>query len=308
MPNINVNGVNLHYTDTGGGGAAIVFSHGLIMSGKMFSAQIERLKGRYRCITYDHRGQGGSQVTDSGYDMDTLTDDAVALINELGIAPCHFVGLSMGGFVGMRLASRHPQLVRSLALLETSADEEPEENAPKYRMLNFVARWFGLGLVVGKVMPILFGKTFMSDPSRSADRKLWRDRIVIEPSTTKNASSSASWWCHTKEPSSLAIFMAVPFTSPTMRGAQVSSNESRASWTLILGGRLTQVMVEMSPPARDLSRAGLQGSRRPHDRRPARGRRRQRACAVGHRVAPRQPGVIRNRRVAPRPRRPGSTG
>ncbi len=178
MPKINVNGVDLHYTDTGGNGAAIVFSHGLIMSGKMFSAQIERLKGRYRCIAYDHRGQGGSEITETGYDMDTLTDDAIALISQLNVAPCHFVGLSMGGFVGMRLAARRPELVKSLTLLETSADAEPKENAPKYRMLNFVARWFGLGLVVGRVMPILFGKTFMSDPSRSADRKLWRDRIV----------------------------------------------------------------------------------------------------------------------------------
>ena len=178
MPKINVNGVDLHYTDTGGNGAAIVFSHGLIMSGKMFSAQIDRLKGRYRCIAYDHRGQGGSEITETGYDMDTLTDDAIALISQLNVAPCHFVGLSMGGFVGMRLAARRPELVKSLTLLETSADTEPKENAPKYRMLNFVARWFGLGLVVGRVMPILFGKTFMSDPSRSADRKLWRDRIV----------------------------------------------------------------------------------------------------------------------------------
>jgi hypothetical protein len=47
----------------------------------------------------------------------------------------------------MRLAIRRPELLRSLALLETSADPEPEENVPRYRLLNFVARWFGLRLV-----------------------------------------------------------------------------------------------------------------------------------------------------------------
>ena len=178
MPKAKINGVSLHYTDTGGDGPAIVFSHGLIMSKAMFDAQIDRLKDRYRCIAYDHRGQGESEVTESGYDMDTLTDDAIALIDELGVAPCHFVGLSMGGFVGMRLAARRPELVKSLTLLETSADAEPAENAPKYRRLNFVARWFGLSLVVGKVMPILFGTTFMTDPGRSSERELWRKRII----------------------------------------------------------------------------------------------------------------------------------
>lgn len=178
MPKVSVNGVRLNYSDTGGDGPAIVFSHGLIMSGEMFAAQIERLSGRYRCIAYDHRGQGGSEVADSGYDMDTLTEDAIALISQLEAEPCHFVGLSMGGFVGMRLAARHPELVKSLTLLETSADMEPRENVPKYGRLNFVARWFGLGLVVGKVMPILFGKTFMSDPARAIDRETWRKHIV----------------------------------------------------------------------------------------------------------------------------------
>ena len=53
--------------------------------------------------------------------MDTLTDDAVALIESLGVAPVHYVGLSMGGFVGQRIAARRPELIRTLSLLDTSA-------------------------------------------------------------------------------------------------------------------------------------------------------------------------------------------
>lgn len=178
MPTVTANGVRLHYTDSGGEAPAVLFSHGLLMSNAMFAAQIERLAPRYRCIAYDHRGQGDSDVTDTGYDMETLCDDAAALIEALDIAPCHFVGLSMGGFVGMRLAARRPELVRSLCLLETSAEKEPAENAPKYRLLNFIARWFGLRLVVGQVMPILFGKTFMADPGRADERNRWREHIA----------------------------------------------------------------------------------------------------------------------------------
>jgi pimeloyl-ACP methyl ester carboxylesterase len=147
MPTLDVNGARIHWEERGAGSDTVVFSHGLLFSGRMFDAQVEALADRYRCVTFDHRGQGGSGVTASGYDMDTLAADAAALIEALGLAPCHFVGLSMGGFVGMRLAIRRPELLRSLALLETSADPEPEENVPRYRLLNFVARWFGLRLV-----------------------------------------------------------------------------------------------------------------------------------------------------------------
>ena len=59
----------------------------------MFADQVAHLKNRYRVITYDHRGQGQSEVTASGYDMDALTDDALALITALGIGLCNVVKL-----------------------------------------------------------------------------------------------------------------------------------------------------------------------------------------------------------------------
>lgn len=144
----------------------------------MFEAQVSALKSSYRCILFDFRGQGRSEVTSGGYDMDTLLADVVALIRALDAGPCHFVGLSMGGFIGLRLAARYPELVRSLTLIGTSADPEPRENVPRYRFLNLVARWLGLGLVADRIMPIMFGQTFLSDPARAEERALWRGRMV----------------------------------------------------------------------------------------------------------------------------------
>jgi pimeloyl-ACP methyl ester carboxylesterase len=178
VPYADLNGAHIHFTDTGGDREAIVFSHGLLFSGDMFEAQVAHFRDRYRCVTFDHRGQGRSGVTDDGYDIDTLTADAAALIHHLGLAPCHFVGLSMGGFVGIRLAARHPGLLKTLALLETSADPEPQQNAPKYRLLNFIARWIGLWAVTGRVMPIMFGRTFLKDATRVREKKRWAKAIA----------------------------------------------------------------------------------------------------------------------------------
>jgi len=178
MPTITVNGVELFYEDTGGSGEPILFSHGLLWNTALFAPQVAALKDRYRCIAYDHRGQGQSADGEgSEIGMDLLTDDAVALIAALGLEKVHFCGLSMGGFVGMRLAARFPHLVRSLILCETSADAEPEANVPKYRRLNFAARWLGLRFVVAKVMPILFGQTSLTDASRSAEKAAWRKQL-----------------------------------------------------------------------------------------------------------------------------------
>lgn len=181
MPRIDVNGTSLHYEDTGPGstGQTIVFSHGLLWSTALFAPQVAHLRGRYRVIAYDHRGQGRSADDAApSIAIDTVYADAVALIEALRLGPVQFAGLSMGGFVAMRLGARRPDLVRSLLLLETTADPEPAENVPKYRKLNFVARWFGLGLVAAKVMPIMFSQDFLTDPARAAERDEWRARLV----------------------------------------------------------------------------------------------------------------------------------
>src|SRR5438105_5649896 len=51
------------------------------------------------------------------------------------------------------------------------------EHVAKYKQLTFVARWFGLGLVVDRVMPVMFGRTFLTDPARALERREWRRRM-----------------------------------------------------------------------------------------------------------------------------------
>jgi len=178
MPFMKVNGAELYFEDTGTGAETIVFSHGLLWSGRMYDAQVAALKARYRCVTYDHRGQGQSPASPTPYDMETLAADAAALIDALGVAPVHFVGLSMGGFVGMRLAIRKPELLRTLILVDTAADSEPRANVPKYRAMSFLTRMFGYRIVLGAVMKIMFGPPFLKDAARSAQRRTMEQHLL----------------------------------------------------------------------------------------------------------------------------------
>jgi pimeloyl-ACP methyl ester carboxylesterase len=176
MPLIEVNGARVYIEDTGApvgrpDAPAIVFGHGLLFSGRMYAAQVARLKDRYRCVTIDWRGQGRSPGSSGGADMDTLFDDAVAIIEGLSAGPVHYVGLSMGGFVGIRLGARRPDLLRSLSLLDTSSGPEDPENVSKYRLLAKVYRVVGMRPVASQVKPIMFGKTYLASEAGKAGVK-----------------------------------------------------------------------------------------------------------------------------------------
>ena len=172
MPHLDINGTRLYYEDTGPGptGETIAFSHGLLWGTELFAPQIAALRGRYRCLAWDHRGQGRSAADHRhAIGMELVAQDATLLLERLAGGPVHLCGLSMGGFVAMRIAARRPELVRSLLLLDTSADPEPEANVPRYRLLAGVTRVLGVRLVASRVTAILFGKTFLADVTRRAD-------------------------------------------------------------------------------------------------------------------------------------------
>jgi len=178
MPTVESNGVKLYYTDTGNGPKTIVFSHSYLVDHSHFNPQIEALKEHYRCIAFDHRGHGRSEKPAAGYDMENLYQDAVGLIDGLKCSPCHFIGLSTGGFIGLRIGIRRPDLVESLVLMDTSADAEPTESLGEYKLMLFVVRWLGFWPVTRRVIPIFFSPKFLNDPNRRSEVAEWRQRLA----------------------------------------------------------------------------------------------------------------------------------
>ncbi len=194
MATIQANGVNLFYEESGSGKETVVFSHGFLMDHSMFDTQVAALSPYFRCIAYDQRGHGRSEVTASGYEIDNLTADAAALIEELGVTPCHFVGMSTGGFIGIRLGIRRPEQVRSLTLIDTSADGEESDQIRQYDMLATIVRYFGWRLVLGKALSTLFSDNFIHDPQRQDEVDRWKK--VITSHDRKGAAAFAKGIFH----------------------------------------------------------------------------------------------------------------
>lgn len=175
-------GAEIAWTDTGPppghpDAPTVVLGHGLLFGGWMFAPQVDALRDRFRCVTLDWRGQGASPRPERGYGMDVLTADAVALVDHLGVGPVHWVGLSMGGFVGLRLAARRPDLVRSLTLLNTSAERERARFWGEDLGLALTARVLGVRPLLPIVERVMFGAAFRRSSRFPEVRRAWADRL-----------------------------------------------------------------------------------------------------------------------------------
>lgn len=127
MEKIQVNGTTIAYRwDGPDAGDVVLMAHSLASDLRMWDPQVSPLVAAgYRVLRYDHRGHGRSEVSLGPYTMDMLADDAVGLIDGLGVDQVHFVGLSMGGMVGQVLGASHGKRLRSLTLSSTSSHMPP---------------------------------------------------------------------------------------------------------------------------------------------------------------------------------------
>lgn len=126
MPRMDLGHITLNCADIGEGDA-FLFIPGLVGLYDAWSFQLEHFSKRYRCITFDHRGTGESdKPTGPGaYSTQTLAQDAIALMDKLGIEKAHIAGTSTGGCVLQNIALDHPDRVRACILNNTwvTADE-----------------------------------------------------------------------------------------------------------------------------------------------------------------------------------------
>jgi len=118
MPFADVNDQHIYFEDSGGDGAAVIFSHGFLMDHEMFEPQVGALSGEFRCVTWDKRGFGQTRATREFTYWDSA-DDALAPLSHLSIAKAFFVGMSQGGFISMRAALRAPDRALGLGLIDT---------------------------------------------------------------------------------------------------------------------------------------------------------------------------------------------
>lgn len=153
----------------------VVCLHSLFLDHTMFDGLVAASEGRFRMVRPDFRGQGANPDATELVSMDQCADDILELLDDLDAGPVHLVAQSMGGDVAIRVAARRPGAVDRLALLGTSAREEPAEHLEAFGPLADQIERDGVsGDTLEMVHQIMFGETARNDPARAEDLAEWR--------------------------------------------------------------------------------------------------------------------------------------
>ena len=124
MPTVAVGGGEIHYEEAGSGEPLVLVS-GLSGVARYWAPQIPAFSARYRVITYDQRGMGASDRLQREFSLDQMAAELAGLLDALGIARAHVVGLSTGGAIGQTLAIEQPGRVARLVLCSTWTHCDP---------------------------------------------------------------------------------------------------------------------------------------------------------------------------------------
>ena len=121
-----VNGIS--FEDSGPrGGVPVVFIHGFPFDRTMWEPQVREVSKNRRVLAYDVRGHGRSPAGDGQYSMELFVDDLVMLLDQLKVERAVLCGLSMGGYIALRAAERHPERISGLVLCDTKSAPDTDE-------------------------------------------------------------------------------------------------------------------------------------------------------------------------------------
>jgi len=119
---VNVNGIRLHYLDWGGNGPALLFLTGLGNSAHIYDQFAPRFTDKFHVLALTRRGHGDSDYPETGYDVDTLTEDVRQAMDSLDIDKAILVGHSMANVELCHFAALHPERVLKLVFLDAAYD------------------------------------------------------------------------------------------------------------------------------------------------------------------------------------------
>jgi len=114
MPKVKANNITINYEQQGSGDPLILIPY-LTADHACYAFQVAEYSKHFTCISLDLRGTGETDKPEGAYSTELLADDVAAFMRALGISKAHVSGLSLGAVIGMWMAAKYPDLVRSLS-------------------------------------------------------------------------------------------------------------------------------------------------------------------------------------------------
>ena len=115
MPKVKVNDITINYESQGSGEPLLLIPY-LAADNACYAFQVADYAKHFTCISLDPRGAGETDKPDGTYSTQLFADDVAGFMQATGLERAHISGVSLGGAVGLWLASKYPQRVKSLSL------------------------------------------------------------------------------------------------------------------------------------------------------------------------------------------------
>lgn len=191
MPIADLPDVRLHYRWDGlpsdnNNASILVLSNSLGTTLDMWRSQLDEFGKRFRVLRYDTRGHGGSSVPPGEYSIEQMGTDIVALLDSLGLQQVNFCGLSLGGMIGMWVASNHPGRIKNLIIVNSAPKVG---TADTWNTRIAVARKEGMPVLAKQVVARWFTPEFLA---RDPQRVEFAERMLRECNPQGYAASCAA--------------------------------------------------------------------------------------------------------------------
>ena len=148
----------------------VTLTHPLGATLSLWDDHVAALTRHHRVLRYDVRGHGGSEIPPGPYTLEQMSEDLLELLDSLGVAETHFVGVSMGGLIGMTAALAYPERIKSLVLCDTTAFYGPGVR-PMWEDRMRVAESEGMTpTLVDRTMAIWFTEAFRAQRPEAVER------------------------------------------------------------------------------------------------------------------------------------------
>jgi len=150
-----INGIRLHYVQTGQGSLTLLFVHGYPLDHTLWQPQVDKMSDIARVVALDLRGFGQTDAPEAVYTMEAHADDLAALFDTLQIERAIVCGLSMGGYIALAFWRKYAARVRGLILVDTRAGaDSPTARQGRLDMVEQVKQ-HGAGPAADAMLPRL---------------------------------------------------------------------------------------------------------------------------------------------------------
>ena len=119
MPKVKIDNIHLYYELYGKGDPLLLIA-GLGCDSQSWLPVVNELSNHFQIIVFDNRGVGRSNIPEAPYNICSMADDAMKLLDHLCIYSAHIVGHSMGGYIAQEFAINYPEQVNKLVLESTA--------------------------------------------------------------------------------------------------------------------------------------------------------------------------------------------